>query len=123
MFTTAGVTFFTMSEKPCAIDGGTPAAVADGSPAIGLSVQASANAHTQLAKPSARPFSLHVAMTVILRKVYTSSLIDEDEQLIVHYPFRGLQRLIVPFENQLPKRTTGWNPINDLNTRKRVSPP
>jgi hypothetical protein len=69
MFTTAGVTFFTISEKPCAIDGGTPAAVAGGSPASGFRVQASANTHTQLAIPSARPFSLHVAMTVILRKV------------------------------------------------------
>jgi hypothetical protein len=69
MLTTAGVTFFTISENPCAIEGGTPAAVADGSPAIGFRVQASAKAHTQPAKPSARPFSLHVAMTVILREV------------------------------------------------------
>jgi hypothetical protein len=73
MLTTAGVTLLTISEKPCAIAGGTPAAVADGSPASGLRVQASANTHTQLANPSARPFSLHVAMTVILRKVYTSA--------------------------------------------------
>jgi hypothetical protein len=70
MLTTAGVTFLTISEKPCAIDGGTPAAVAEGSPASGFRVQASASTETQLAKPSARPFSLHVAMTVILREVY-----------------------------------------------------
>jgi hypothetical protein len=70
MFTTAGVTFFTMSEKPCAIEGGTPAAVAEGSPAIGFRVQARINTHTQLAKPTrARPFSRRVDMTVILRKV------------------------------------------------------
>jgi hypothetical protein len=70
MFTTAGVTFFTISEKPCAIDGGTPAAVAGGSPASGLRVQARANTQIQLAIPSARPYSLHVAMTVILRRLY-----------------------------------------------------
>jgi hypothetical protein len=75
MLTTAGVTFLTISAKPCAIDGGTPAAVADGSPAIGFRVQARAKTQTQVAKPRVRPFSLHVAMTVILREGYTSSLI------------------------------------------------
>jgi hypothetical protein len=73
MFTTAGVTLFTISEKPCAIEGGTPAAVAEGSPAIGFRVQASAKTHTQLAKPRAPPFSRHVAMTVILRRVIQNS--------------------------------------------------
>jgi hypothetical protein len=70
MLTTAGVTFFTISEKPWAIEGGTPAAVADGSPAIGLRVQARAKAHTQPANPSARPFSLHVAMSMSSDGVY-----------------------------------------------------
>jgi hypothetical protein len=91
----------TMSEKPCAIEGGTPAAVAAGAPMRGLSVQARAKAHTQLAKPSARPFSLHVAMTDSSAG-YTSSIICEQEQAILHYPFRGLQRLIIPFG--LPRR-------------------
>jgi hypothetical protein len=97
MLTTAGVTFFTISEKPWAIEGGTPAAVAGDSPDKGLSVQARAKTHTQLAKANARPFSLHVAMTVSSDGVYTISLLYEDEQFIVHYPFQGLQRLIVPF--------------------------
>jgi hypothetical protein len=46
------------------MEGGTPAAVAGESPDKGLSVQARAKTHTQLANATTRPFSLHVAMTV-----------------------------------------------------------
>jgi hypothetical protein len=72
--TTAGVTFFTISEKPCAIDGGTPAAIAVGSPGIGLRVQAIAKRLRQLARPSARPSLLHLAITGFLQKVIESDV-------------------------------------------------
>jgi hypothetical protein len=102
MLTTAGVTFFTISAKPCAIEGGTPAAVAAGSPASGLRVQASAKTHTQLAKPRAPPFSRHVAMTIILRKVIQYPDEIGMNRSILHYLFEGLQRLIVPFGKHKP---------------------
>jgi hypothetical protein len=67
--TTAGVTFFTISENPCAIAGGTPAACAVGSPGIGLRVHAIAKRQKQLARPRARPSILHLAITGFLQKV------------------------------------------------------
>jgi hypothetical protein len=67
--TTAGVTFFTISENPCAIAGGTPAANAVGSPGIGLSVQAIVKRQRQLARPRTRPSLLHLAITGFLQKV------------------------------------------------------
>lgn len=39
---------------------------------------------------------------------------DEDEQLILHYPFRGLQRLIVPFGEPVPEEDDGKGRVNKL---------
>ena len=39
---------------------------------------------------------------------------DEDERLILHYPFRGLQRLIVPFGRPAREEDGGNGYVNKL---------
>src|SRR5215813_10951415 len=93
ILTTAGVTFLTISEKPCAIDGGTPAA--DAVEPLGNVSQATATTHRQINARSAFLSRLHMVMTTFLPKVRQRK--PEAERHILHYPFLGLQRLKDPF--------------------------
>jgi hypothetical protein len=62
MLTTVGVTFFTMSENPCAIPGGTPAAKAKGKP--GSKPRKHARTRGNIGT------LLHFTITRFLQKVY-----------------------------------------------------
>jgi hypothetical protein len=93
MLTTAGVTFFTISEKPCAMDGGTPAA--DAIEPVGKVLHATATTHKQTRATSAFFSRLHMTITAFLQKNRWHE--PEAERCILHYLFRGLQRLKDPF--------------------------
>jgi hypothetical protein len=64
MLTTVGVTFFTISEKPCAMDGGTPAAEAV--EPVGKVLHATATTHKQTKARSAFFSRLHITITAFL---------------------------------------------------------
>jgi hypothetical protein len=90
MLTTAGVTFFTISEKPCAMDGGTPAATAV--EPVGKVLHATATTHRKTNAMIAFFSRLH--MTAFLQQNRWHG--SEAERCILHHPFQALQRLKVP---------------------------